>query len=927
MADTVTKGITITFRGDTVEFDNSVASMNRAMRLLQNETAKLNRELKLDPTNVDLLNQKLDLLRQRETLITDEMKRYRASLVDAIKPTTQLTSTTEWQKYNTEIQTATTKMNTLSTLMGNLVDANGNITDPVLWRQMREEYNKTYDTWVEMRIALVDLAEQNNASFDGNVVTDYVTRMNNLEKELANVGSQIDNTVAELDKIGGTKHIINLEKLGTALKTVGNEFETISNVTRQISDRAQKGLANMVNSASAFETAMAGVAKVLDEGDLENAGLTIGDIAQGIRNMAKEIPATTTEIASIAEMAGQLGISANRIMDFTRVIADLGVTTNIAGNEGAQVLAQFLNIVGDKEAQHIENLASAIVALGNNSATTENDILQMSKMLASAGTAIGLTQQEILGLSTAMSSAGISASVGGNNLSKVLNEIDKAVGSGKYKEISPWAKQAGMSIQEFNNKWKNTPIDVIKSLFKEMAEGNAKGKAFGEMLDKLGIDDMRTSDVMRRLSLSVENLDTYISMSNTEWEKNSALTIEAEKRYQTFDSKLKTFSNSLTDLYITLGDKILPILTPVIDKTKELFEKIGSADDKTQKYIIALTAFVAILSPVSKWLGNISGGLGTFFTALGMAKSGTADETVALGGLAQKLQNILNNGLVTTLKTQFSNLGKGLFEAIKRVTGFSESTSSLWGVITGNPLALLAIAVGAVITALITAYTTSEDFRKKVNELWAKIKNDLTPVMNGLVNAVKSLWSWLKEKLTPLLNPLLDIAFDFLQLISDIWDIIVQAINAIWPIITDFWNNVLKPLAEWLSAVFVDTLKTIFTWIDGAIKLFGTLIGKANEYTGAVNKASKTTGYVDGIFKKPNGINQLRVDALHAFASGGLGINTSGLGTVYNGGTLQLTTNINVNNNGTPISETEIRKWGNTITEIVSDNLGRSFAV
>lgn len=254
--------------------------------------------------------------------------------------------------------------------------------------------------------------------------------------------------------------------------------------------------------------------------------------------------------------------------------------------------------------------------------------------------------------------------------------------------------------------------------------------------------------------------------------------------------------------------------------------------------------------------------------------------------------------------------------------------SSLWGVISANPIGVLVTVLGVLAVAIGTAFATSEEFRQKVSELWEKIKNDLKPVIDSLVGAVQNLWSWLKEKLTPLLQPLVSIAINFVGVLSELWDLIVGFVTllstTLSPAITLLWDKVLKPVADWLANTFVGTLKTIFNWIDSAISLFKSLLGKANEYIDATNKASNNT-----VAYKENfgNLNQRRINALDAFASGGLGINTAGLGAVYNGGTLQVTTNINVNNNGTPISETEIRKWGNTITEIVSDNLGRSFAV
>lgn len=54
-------------------------------------------------------------------------------------------------------------------------------------------------------------------------------------------------------------------------------------------------------------------------------------------------------------------------------------------------------------------LGSVIVALGNNFATTESDIVQMATRLAASGELAGLSEAQIMALSTAMSSVGIEA--------------------------------------------------------------------------------------------------------------------------------------------------------------------------------------------------------------------------------------------------------------------------------------------------------------------------------------------------------------------------------------------------------------------------------------------------------------------------------------------------------------------------------------
>ena len=98
----------------------------------------------------------------------------------------------------------------------------------------------------------------------------------------------------------------------------------------------------LVASAKAaveYESAFAGVRKTVEATEPE-----LQEISKGIRDMAKEIPVSAEELAGIAESAGQLGIEKGSVLAFTRTIADLGVATNLIGEEAASSLAKFANI-------------------------------------------------------------------------------------------------------------------------------------------------------------------------------------------------------------------------------------------------------------------------------------------------------------------------------------------------------------------------------------------------------------------------------------------------------------------------------------------------------------------------------------------------------------------------------------------------------
>lgn len=60
-------------------------------------------------------------------------------------------------------------------------------------------------------------------------------------------------------------------------------------------------------------------------------------------------------------------------------------------------------------ASDYSKLGSVVVALGNNFATTEADIVSMASRLAATGELTGLSEAQIMGLATAMSSVGIEA--------------------------------------------------------------------------------------------------------------------------------------------------------------------------------------------------------------------------------------------------------------------------------------------------------------------------------------------------------------------------------------------------------------------------------------------------------------------------------------------------------------------------------------
>lgn len=302
--------------------------------------------------------------------------------------------------------------------------------------------------------------------------------------------------------------------------------------------------AAVISVGSDFESAFAGVRKTVNATDEQ-----LADLEEGIREMAKNKPQTAVELSEIAEAAGQLGIHTENIEDFTSTMADLKVATNL-GDEGAAEFAKFANIVGMSQ-DKFENLGSAVVALGNNSATTEADIMAMAMRLAGAGSQVGMTEADIVGFAASLSSVGIEAEAGGSAVSKTMVDMQLAVEKGG-ESLNQYAKVAGMSSNEFKKAFKDDAAQAITAFIGGLNDTDRLGQSAIATLSDMDIKEVRLRDTLLRAANASDLFSNTLDLSSKAFEENTALTKEAEQRYATFESRTDMVKNRITDLGITL---------------------------------------------------------------------------------------------------------------------------------------------------------------------------------------------------------------------------------------------------------------------------------------------------------------------------------------------------------------------------------------
>ena len=521
-----------------------------------------------------------------------------------------------------------------------------------------------------------------------NAMLQTATTLSDLRGRYADLTREINIQSSKWTQVGNGLH-----SFGEKMQGIGSKMQSVgSTLTKGLTVPLLAGAGVAVKSAIDYETAFAGVRKTVDatEGEYKKMSLAI-------REASKTMPASAADIARVAEAAGQLGIKKENIVEFSKTMIDLGESTNLTADEAATSMARFANIVQMPQSE-FRRLGSTIVDLGNNFATTEKEIVEMSLRLAGTGHLVGLTEPQILAVATAMSSVGINAEAGGSSFSRVMQKINTQVLSGG-KKLELFAKVAGMSAQNFAHEWKTEPQIALLAFLDGLKKVKESGGDVTNTLKELGIKSTQEVDTMQRMAGAGDLLSRALKTANGAWKENSALTEEARKRYETTESQLKIFKNKLTDIAIEFGGPLLKALNSGLDAAKpwlqtlsDMAKKFSEMSTEQQQSIIKWVGLAAAIGPALKLLGGGASVIGGFAKGIGTIAKGIGkfsgmQKTISSGG-----------GFINGLK----QMATGMTATGTAAEGAAVSTG-IWGKaigLLGNPLTWGVLAGGAALIGI-----------------------------------------------------------------------------------------------------------------------------------------------------------------------------------------------------------------------------------
>ena len=311
------------------------------------------------------------------------------------------------------------------------------------------------------------------------------------------IQKEIDATNAAYKRLKASGTLTKKELAQAALKTqerireltvqTNGWQESLANAKMALADIGAVGasLVKVAGTAVNFEAAMAGVAKVVDGTDEQIAGL-----AENIKKLSTEIPLAASELAQIAAAGGQLGIPIDRLEEFTRLASQMSVAFGVSAEEAGQAVAKLSNIFA-LPIDEVGKLGDAINTLGNTTAATEANIVEVLTRIGGTAKQFGLSAEQASALAATMLSMGVSSQVAGTGINALLSKLQTANIQGKGFQDA--LSQMGISAEKLAADIAANPQKALTEFLHtlEQLEGQDRAETHPRLGHRTGRRDLR----------------------------------------------------------------------------------------------------------------------------------------------------------------------------------------------------------------------------------------------------------------------------------------------------------------------------------------------------------------------------------------------------------------------------------------------------
>ena len=321
-----------------------------------------------------------------------------------------------------------------------------------------------------------------------------------------------------------------------------------------------------VAAAASQERAFADVARTTQ---MSAQSAEMRALSNTYRDLSTQISTTYEDLSQIGSLGAQMGISADKLGDFTHAVAGFTTITGTNIDSATEAFGRFFEMVdnagveADHSGQRYMNFASQVAELGAKSVATESEILTMANSIAASAASAGIGQDAILAYATALSSLGIKQEWARGSLQRIFGSINDAVAEAG-EGMNKFATVLGMTTEEAENLWRTDPSTFFNNLLTSLNNVTDSVERW-TIIKNLGFKNTRDIQLLQRLSLNIDLVNESFRNSadaarNTQFLDKSLETLNA-----TLTETIQRWKNSLANLGASLGGPFLGVVKKILD--------------------------------------------------------------------------------------------------------------------------------------------------------------------------------------------------------------------------------------------------------------------------------------------------------------------------------------------------------------------------
>ncbi|KRK92494.1 hypothetical protein FC08_GL000765 [Latilactobacillus curvatus JCM 1096 = DSM 20019] len=505
-------------------------------------------------------------------------------------------------------------------------------------------------------------------------------------------------TIAIQDS-GWTKAGEKLTKFGNATTTAGEKLTSLGRkATIGITTPIIGGFTVAAKSAIDFNSQISALGPLLTNGGKITASVRgeLDQMSSSSKKWAMQFGVSTDKINDGMTEMVKRGYTAQQTMGAMPAVLNAAKASGDDFNDVMHVSTSVLEQFGLKTKsttgmlKNTSRVTDSLTYVANATAAGFQDMGEAMTYVGPSAHAAGISLEETAAAIGIMSNKGIEGSVAGTALRGALTRLMKP-----SKQNVAGFKAMGISVEDFKKGTLTLPeiIDKIKT--------NTAGWT----------DQQRASSIAMAFGTEAQaGMNALISAGGDELRKytkgaqDSAGTTKkiADQLNDTQAAKVARFKESIHVLGIEFGEKLLPTLTPLIEKATDMVQAFSNMDSATQQSIIKWALFAAAIGPVAGTLGNVftvtgavNSKLGKLFTMLGRVSgtskaaesgiegAGTALNSAGKGaGLFSSGLSLLNPYVLGTIAVV--GAGVAVWELWGKKAVESANRTSRWGTDVGK---------------------------------------------------------------------------------------------------------------------------------------------------------------------------------------------------------------------------------------------------